>query len=68
MSKTSAYQAYLIMQEEHGNLTGISLAQQAKWLVEVIKTRVVLEPAYLNELPESFWEHKLETREIEIMR
>lgn len=66
--KNTPYNAYQLMLAIHGDVTEVSISQQAEWLHEIIGKTMYIQPAYLNNAPLTFWEHKIETGEIQIMR
>lgn len=50
-----------------GNIEKIPAKKIAECMVSMIKYAIRIEPAYLNNQPVSYWEHKIETGEINIM-
>lgn len=63
----TATMVYKRMVAAHGNnVIGITVHQQAKWLMEQLDF-VKLKPAYLNAHGIDYWEHVIETGQIQHM-
>lgn len=50
-----------------GNVEKISVRKLAECMTSMIEHAIKIEPAYLENKPVSFWEHKIETGEIKYM-